>query len=544
MPRPSTLPVVLALALATPAAPAAQSPAGTLVIAVAREAQSPVPTLWRGDQANREVSDLLFLRLATLGPALSTTDEQAFIPQLARRWQRIDSRTIRFELDARARWHDGAPVLARDVVFGFERARDPARSPQVAPLLRRIASVTATGQSEVTVRFTDSYAEQLYDATYHAPPLPSHLLAAMSPDSVATSGFAARPVGNGPFRFGRRVAGQSLELVANPGFFLGAPGLGRVVFLLAGDPETRANLLLSGQADAVDNLYTLPNPARLLKRPEFQYVSVPTLSLGYATLNLRDPADLTRPHPLFASRNLRRALVMALDREQIARAAYGDETRVPAAPVSAVLERIVRTPRPLPFDTAEARNLLAAEGWRDRDGDGTLDRDGQPLAFSVLVPAPVAARRLMAAQMQEAWRQLGIRAGMEVVEPGLYLQRRATGRYDVEMDGVTQDPTPSGLSQSWTCAAIGSGNVAGYCNPRVDSLLDRASRSRDNAPGLWGEAVTAIADDAPAVFLAAQVFVVPVHRRFTGLSLRPESLWADVWRWRVIPGAAISRDRP
>lgn len=544
MPRPSTLPVVLALALATPAAPAAQSPAGTLVIAVAREAQSPVPTLWRGDQANREVSDLLFLRLATLGPSLSTTDESSFVPQLARRWRRIDARTIRFELDARARWHDGAPVVARDVVFGFERARDPGRSPQLAPLLRRIASVTAKGQSEITIRFTDSYAEQLYDATYHAPPLPSHLLAAMSPDSVATSGFAARPVGNGPFRFGHRVAGQSLELIANPDFFLGPPGLGRVVFLLASDPETRANLLLSGEADAVDNLYTLPNAARLEDRPEFQYLSVPTLSLGYATLNLRDPGDTAKPHPLFASRNLRRALVMALNREQIARSAYGRETRVPSAPVSAVLERIVRAPKPLPFDTAEARRLLARDGWRDSDGDGTLDRGGRPLAFSVMVPAPVAARRLMAAQMQEAWRQLGIRAEMEVVEPGLYLQRRAAGRYDVEMDGVTQDPTPSGLSQSWSCGAIGSGNVAGYCNPQVDSLLAGASRSREHAPELWRRAVTAIAEDAPAVFLAAQVFVVPVHRRFTSLSLRPESLWAEVWQWRVAPGAAISRDRP
>jgi len=544
MPRPSTLPVVLALALATPAAPAAQSLAGTLVIAVAREAQSPVPTLWRGDQANREVSDLLFLRLATLGPSLSTTDEGSFVPQLARRWRRIDARTIRFELDSRARWQDGAPVVARDVVFGFERARDPARSPQVAPLLRRIASVTARGRSEVTVRFTESYAEQLYDATYHAPPLPSHLLSAISPDSVATSGFAAQPVGNGPFRFGRRIAGQSLQLVANPGFFLGEPGLGRVVFLLASDPETRANLLLSGQADAVDNLYTLPNAARLEQQPEFQYVSVPTLSVGYATLNLRDPKDLARPHPLFASRNLRRALVMALDREQIARAAYGRETRVPSAPVSAVLDRIVKAPAPITFDTAGARQLLALDGWRDTDGDGTLDRNGVPLAFSVMVPAPVAARRLMAAQMQEAWRQLGIKAEMEVVEPGLYLQRRAAGRYDVEMDGVTQDPTPSGLSQSWSCGTIGAGNVAGYCNPEVDSLLVRAGRSSEKAPELWRRAVTAIADDAPAVFLAAQVFVVPVHRRFTGLSLRPESLWADVWRWRVRPGAEISRDRP
>ncbi|MDH5282845.1 MAG: peptide ABC transporter substrate-binding protein [Gemmatimonadota bacterium] len=544
MPRPSTLPVVFALAFAAPAAPAAQSPSGTLVIAVAREAQSPVPTLWRGDQANREISDLLFLRLASLGPALGTTDDSSFVPQLAHRWKRVDGRTLRFELDPRARWHDGTPVTPRDVVFGFDRARDPKLSPQVALLLQRIESVTATGKDRVTIRFRERYPEQMYDATYHAPPLPAHLLAAMPPDSVAGSEFAAHPVGNGPYTFGRRVAGQSLELLANPTFFLGTPGPARVIFLLAGDAETRANLLLSGKADAVDNIYTLPNPARLERHPDFQYLSVPTLSVGYANLNHRDPSDPSRLHPLFSHPDLRRALVLALNREQIAGSAYGPATRVPSAPVSVVLERAVKAPPPLPFDTAEARRLLARTGWRDTDGDGTIDRGGRPLTFSLMVPAPVAARRLMASQMQEAWRRLGIAVELEVVEPGLYHQRRAEGRYDAEMAGATQDPTPSGLSQSWSCGAIGAGNVARYCNPRFDSLLARAGRSPSDAPALWRRAVAVLAEDVPAIFLAAQVFVVPVHRRFVGVVVRPDSPWADVWRWRLAPGAALPRDRP
>jgi peptide/nickel transport system substrate-binding protein len=235
--------------------------------------------------------------------------------------------------------------------------------------------------------------------------------------------------------------------------------------------------------------------------------------------------------------------VLALDREQIARSAYGPATRVPSAPVSAVLERVVKAPPPLPFDTAEARRLLARDGWRDTDGDGILDRDGRPLAFSLLVPAPVAARRLMATQMQEAWRRLGIGVELEILEPGVYLQRRAAGRYDAEMAGSTQDPTPSGLSQSWSCGAIGAGNVSHYCNPAFDSLIARAGGSRGNAPALWRRAVATLAEDLPAIFLAAQVFVVPVHRRFVGVVVRPESLWADVWRWRIAPGAALPRDR-
>ena len=118
-------------------------PAQTLVIVTGREVLSPVPTLWKNDQSNREISDLMFLRLADLGPALRTTDERAFVPRLARRWVRRDSLTLAFELDPRARWHDGVPVTPADVILSFRRAADRALTPQLSTLLGRIVSMEA-----------------------------------------------------------------------------------------------------------------------------------------------------------------------------------------------------------------------------------------------------------------------------------------------------------------------------------------------------------------------------------------------------------------
>ncbi len=533
-------PVALLLLLALPAA----LPAQTLVVAVAREATSPVPSLWRNDQANREVSDLLFLRLADLGPDLSTTNESAFLPRLARRWVRRDDRTLVFELDPRATWHDGVAVTARDVVFGMERARDPKLSPQLATLLRRIESVAAESDHRVVVRFREPYAEQLYDATYHSPPLPAHLLAGIAPESLATAPFMAAPVGNGPYRILRRSPGQQLELSAYNRFFLGRPGVARVVFLLAPDPETRVNLLLSGQVDAAENIYALPNWTRVEALPAYQYHSVPGLVIHYGTFNFRDPSDTARPHPLFQDRAVRQALVQASDREGMGRAAYGPLTRTPSGPVSAIVGRGLDVPPPLRFDTAAAARLLAGAGWRDTDGDGTLDKDGRPLAFRAMVPSVSSARIRMAVQMQESWRLLGVRAEIEQVEPGLFMERRRSGRYDMEFFGVSQDPTPAGLVQSWSCAGIGGSNVGHYCNPLVDSLLARGGRNAGDAPRLWSEAVRRIAEDVPALFQAAVVASVPVHRRFTEVVLPPESLWSAVWRWRLRPGQALERDRP
>lgn len=525
---------------------AAQSPpAATLVIAVAGDPASPVPTLWRNDQGNRELSDLLFLRLADLGPGLNTIDEKSFVPRLARRWQRRDALTLVFELDPRARWHDGTPVTAHDVVFTLERAKNPALSPQTSTLLRRIRSVTAETEGRLVVRFSQSYPEQLYDATYHVPPLPSHLLESIAAESLATSPFVSRPIGDGPYRFVRRQPGQLVELAANTEFFLGAPRVTRVMFLTAKDPEARANLLLTGEVDAIDNIYALPNWARLEALPAFQYYPVPGPTLVYANFNQRDPADSASPHPILADPAVRRALLLALDRAEMIRAVYGPLARVPDGPLSAILNRSVDGPAPIRRDTAGARRLLASHGWLDHDGDGVLDKAGKPLAFSIMIPGVVASRVALGTQMQEAWRRLGIGAALDVVERNIYVERRNAGRFDLELSASSQDPTPSGLVQSWTCAGIGGSNVSHYCDPRVDSLLARAAGATPNqARQLYRDAVRQIAEDVPAIFLAAPVFGTPVHRRFTNVVVRPESSWSLVWQWALRPGLQIDRDRP
>ncbi len=516
---------------------------GTLVIAVAREAISPVPTLWASDHPSQEVSDLLFLHLADLGPTLSTTDESSFVPRLARRWTRRDPQTLIFELDPRAQWQDGVPVTARDVVFALERARNPNLSPQLAALLGRIDRVTARDNHRVEIHYRLAYAEQLYDAVFHAPPLPAHLLTGVAPESLATAPFRSRPVGNGPYSITRWEPGKILELTANPAFFLGKPGIHRVVFLPSPDPETRVNLMLAGEVDAVENLYSLPNWHRVEALPAFHYYPVPGLGVVYSVFNQRDPADTSRPHPIFTDPVVRQALVQLLDREVLSRAAYGNLTEVPDAPVSAVLGRAITLPPHLAVDTSLSRRHLAASGWLDHDEDGVLDKNGRPLAFALMVPSVSASRMAMAATMQEAWRRAGVRVQVEPVEPPVYVERRNAGRFDLDLYSVIQDPTPSGLAQSWSCAGIGGSNAGYFCDPVVDTLLAQAGRSLTASHRLYQDAVRRLAEDVPAIFLAAPVNSVPVHRRFANVVLRPESFWAAVWQWRILPGAELERDR-
>jgi peptide/nickel transport system substrate-binding protein len=529
-----------ALVFWRPAQAAAQSPAApaTIVIVTGDQATLPIPTLMEGPQgnvANYEIADQLFLHLAELGPTLTTAGDRGFVPLLAQRWVRRDSVTVAFDLDPRATWQDGRPVTAEDVVFTFGRARDPAIAPRLAGVLRHITAVTAEGDRRVVFRYSEPYAEQVYDAVFHVAPLPAHLLARLSPEELRHSPFLTSPVGSGPYRWVRSVGGEYIELGANERFFLGAPAIRRVIVRVAADPDARINLVLSGEADAMDNVPPplLANLRRVGEDPDVRLVPVPSPTVGYLLFNQRDPRDSSRPHPVLADPDVRRAIILSLDRPRLVRAVLGAYAKVPYGPVSPILWIGHGTPTPLAQDVARARHLLARRGWADHDGDGVVDRDGQPLSLTLSVPNTSGIRRQLSLLVQEQLRQVGLRIEVHEYDFPVWNQRRSAGLFDIDFSAVSQDPSPSGLSQSWSCR--GANNVARYCDPTVDSLMDRATRGGPRTAETWRATLTQIENDAPAAFMYAPLYVYAVNRRFTNVTIRPESSWLALREWRVAP---------
>jgi peptide/nickel transport system substrate-binding protein len=399
-----------------------------------------------------------------------------------------------------------------------------------------VADVRAEGERIVVFRFTRPYAEQVYDAVYHAAPLPAHLLDTIPPDSLRRSAFVTRPVGNGPYRWVRSVPGQLVELAANPDFFLGRPGIQRVIVRVVKDANARLNLLLSGEADAMDNIPPPPsNRARVAERKDLRLVRVPSPLVSYLLYNQRDPGDTTRPHPILSDSAVRHALTLALDRRLLVKAVLGEYAEVPYGPVSPLLWIRHGAPPAEGMNRTAARRLLTSRGWRDTDGDGLLDREGRQLSLKLNYPSTSDTRHLMAQLIQQQWRSIGVRADLVQLDVSVWNERRAEGRFDVDFSGALQDPSPSGLTQSWSCE--GHINVAGYCDPGADSLLTRAIEGTGTAAE-WHAALRRIESTSPATFLYALIYVFAVNRRYENVTIRPESSWAALWRWSVRPGAS------
>ena len=430
--------------------------------------------------------------------------------------------------------------------------RDPAVDPDRALLLRYVSAVTAESERRVVIRFRRAYPEQFFDATFQVQPLPAHLVDTIPPARFAGSAFVQRPVGNGPYRWVAREPGRRLELAADSGFFLGQPKVDRVVFLLARDPDAQMNLLLDGTADVFEATPPVSGPPRLAAHPAIRLVTAPTLGVVYLLFNQRAYGDRSRPHPILADREVRRALAMAIDRGPLIRSTYG-ATGLPAdAPAPAAHWTYALVPRGPAFDPVGAKALLARRGWSDHDGDGVLDKDGTPLSLRLNVTTTSAARLTMAPQIQqqseslfqvkivplrEQWRQ-------KLVEKQQGDQARDAALRTQLMADADMDPSPSGIVQSWSCAGRGGGNVGQYCDPAVDSLFDTAISSSKSTGREWRAAYTALQADQPAVFLASPLTLFAVHSRFRNVSLRPESLYHDLWRWSVDPARRIARDGP
>lgn len=518
---------------------------GTLVDAAIGEPGTLLPASTEEITA-RDIGEQLFLKLADVGMSMNTVGDEDFQPSLAQRWEWDGPLTLVFHIDPRARWHDGQPVNAVDVAFTFDAYTDSAVASPYRAQLRRLASVTARDSLTAVFRFRERYPEMFYDAVYHMRILPAHLLRSVPRDQWKTAPFGRQPIGDGPYRFVSWQPGQAIELRSDTTFFLGRPGIRRLVWRFTPDIGVAVTQLIADQADVREQLVTPDMVERVRTAQQMKLYPYPGTVYTYLAFNLRANGDTTMPHPVFGDREVRRALTMAVDRASMVKSTLGDLGKVPPGPMSSLLWIWDPEIRQLPYDTTQAGRILNARGWRDHDGDGVRDRDGQPLTFRLVVPSTSTLRRQFAQLVQERFRVIGVQVEIDVVDPSVLQQRTTSGKYDAAMLSRQNDPSPSsGISQTWTRAGIGGSNITRYSSAEFDRLVDRAisAPSRDQAKQFWRAAIETINADAPAIFLYAIGNMAGVHSRVDNVQIRPDS-WAALLRtWRIPSDRRIDRDR-
>jgi len=505
----------------------APCPRCDVIVIAASEPPAVLPPL-AVETVGRDIGDQVFERLADLAPGGAPIDTTAFRPALAEHWERADSVTLRFHLRKGARWHDGTPVTAGDVVFSFEAYRDSVLDTPAGPSL---AALTATAEDSATVliRFREVYPEQLYDATWHVRVIPEHIWKWIARDQWGADTGVAHLVGSGPYRLAAWQRGQSLTLTADT-----AGGrrvrIGTAIWRFAADPEAALNLVLSHEADLLESLGSPDRARRVAADSTLSTVSYPSATYGFLGYRISGGRN---PNPL-AEREVRRGLNMAIDRQTIATAIYGPGAKAPPGPMSQLLWIWDDSVRVLPYDTAAAARTLDAAGWtRGRDG---IRRNGRErLTFDILVPATSLGRRRLAEALQEQWRSAGVAATVTAVDFPVFMERLGQGRFDSYIGAWLDEPSPRGLEDQWTTDGIGALNYGGYSNPVFDRLFREALAAHGigAARRAWRATFDTLNADAPALFLYAPVNVAAVPRGIDGLTVNPYSWLSGLGQIRL-----------
>jgi peptide/nickel transport system substrate-binding protein len=395
-------------------------------------------------------------------------------PMLATSWEiSPDGRTVTFALRDGVRWHDGTPVTARDVVFSVETSRDPAtEAKSYMAGFQDLVGIEALDDHTVRAEYSKPYADFL--EAWTVPIIPEHL-AGREP-ALLGSEFARNPVGCGPFRFVRHEPGQEIVLEANEDYWGGRPAVDGITLQVVPDERTAYQALLRGDL----HLVSVPPDiwAEANRSPDAAHlgrVLFHRLTVWYIALN-QDGS-----HEAFTDPGVRRALLLALDREPFIEKVLGGLGK--AAATTFHPDSVWADPgiAPLPYDPGEAARLLDEAGWRDGDGDGIRERGGRPFELTLLTASRQEISGRIAAWVQQSFSEIGVRMEIETLEFGAFLERRRSGQFDALMAMLTFTPIPDQFELYHTSAAQDGFNFFGFSDPEVDLLLERGRESFDLA---------------------------------------------------------------
>lgn len=476
------------------------------------------------DAQTYDIIDLVFLKLL-----VEQGDFLTFKPRLAERWSfSDDSLSIVFALRQDVFWHDGEPVTAEDVRFTWQLQTDPRVAWSGRSFKDRITDVEVIDRYRVVFHFKERYLYQLHDAN-DGVILPVHILGGIPIESLRSSDFGRHPVGCGPFKFERWVPGQYLELARNPDYYVaGEPFLDRIGFRIVPDMTNLVTQLKAGEIDCLESLPVDAIPDILADYPEIRIHHYPSRDMAFVVWNLEND--------LFESRELRRALAMAIDSGEIIETLWHGMADVSLGPMHPLLWAYDPDMKAIPYDPARARATLAALGWVDSDNDGIVDRDGRPLEFEMTTNQGIQVRADVITMVQEYLRRVGVKVNARVLEWNTFMDGVQTGDFDSCVLGWRVG-TRADLTDFWHSSATPPNgfNASRYDNPHVDALIENARSTVDieSAKMLWHECQREIYEDQPIFFLAIPHKVVALRKRFCGVEPNAYSFFVNVAEWYV-----------
>ncbi len=519
---------------------------GTVVIGASADPDALFPPAALSMEA-RQATELIYEYLADVGVGMNTVGDNGFEKQIASEWTWAgDSSSIAFTINPAARWHDGRRVKSSDVAFSYRVYSSPAVGSSVRDALTIVDSLTTPDSTTAVFWFARPGPRNFFTAAAMMLILPQHIYNDIAIDSLRSAGTRTRTIGSGKFRLGTWTRGASMELLAVDAHYRGVPNLDRVILSIAPDYRSGVMRLLGGEVDVFANVRQ-ETIAELASHGDFELRTLGGMDYAFMLFNQRSVSGESG-HSLFSSRDLRRAMTMALDREGMVKNLFDTLADVSIGPAVRAAPTTDTTLRQIPFDRAGAERILDSLGWVRPSGSagGVRSRHGIPLRFRLLVPVSSLSRMRMSVLIQEQLGRAGIEVIVDQMDFAAFSARLAERNFDAALASWHLGSSPDAVRVTWTTSAAGKGglNYGAYRNRDFDVLVDSALGASDLAASreLFRRANQVIVDDAPAVWLYEPRTLIAIHKRIRHPAMRPNAWWLSIGAWSIPVQNRISRD--
>ncbi|MBB4123107.1 extracellular solute-binding protein [Martelella radicis] len=452
-----------------------------------------------------------------------------------------DISSVTYRLNSKARFSDGEPVTAEDVVFSFDSLKE--LNARYANYYRHVVSAEVSGEGEVTFRFDETGNRELPQIVGQLLVLPKHWFADGRDVSAST---LEKIVGSGPYEIAEVNPGSSISYSLREDYWgkdlpvnVGRNNFGSVNYLYFADldvafegfragtfdfwVETRAKRWATGYnfpavKDGEVKREAVPNP---LRKTGIMQALVPN--------NRRAPFD---------DRRVREALIYAFDFETINKNqlsnAYsrdnsfwfgtdlassglpqGEELQILESVRDLVPSEVFNTANKLPVGGTEeearanlqkAFQLLKEAGFERRGSQMVNSQTGDPFSFEILLDNP--SLQVVVLPYVENLRKLGIDATIRVVDTSQYQNRVNDFDYDMIWELWAQSLSPGNEQFNYwgSLSAVqpGSENYAGIADPGIDALIEKVVFADDR------DTLVAATKALDRVLLAHD-FIVPLY---------------------------------
>ncbi|HSJ52495.1 MAG TPA: ABC transporter substrate-binding protein [Anaerolineae bacterium] len=423
-------------------------------------------------------------------------------PRLATDWtQSEDGLTYTFALAEGVAFHDGSPFTAEDVVWTFDRLRDPDSGYPTVDLYRNIVDIQATGDLEVTFTLSDTNPFFLYDLS------DNHALVMKAGTEDPTDWN-----GTGPFVVNAYQPESRIEMQANDSYFVeGQPRLAELQILFFSDQSAAADAVRGGQADLTMDLST-PLYESLSGQAGLQASDIATNQFAVVRLRTDQPPG-DDPQVV-------QAFKLATDLDaifQLVQQGYGAVGR--NTPIGPVYEEYYTEDVPIPArDPEAARQLLADAGYPE----------GLEIDLNLLDTLNFPD---LAVVLKEQWAEAGIDANVVTLPESVYYGENQWLEVPLGITGWGHRPYPQFyLDVMLTCDAIW--NEARFCDPEFDRLAAIAGSSPDEQERVdaYHEIQRILIEEGPIIVPYFFAEYAVIRDGFDGFELHPFSGRTDLRR--------------